>query len=193
MLEQIKRFTEHNYALLCSTDPVEAAKGTDISFDYEGQSISNPWFDQSTRFELSTDMAAATYGAANVIAFCNEVNDYIKYNTTQNFKERDYIRNRIDMVLLAYRSSKSPTEAVETLVTALGPDTAQACVATLVNCVSLRDGRISDKVRSWAQSVEAAPKHPVLWAMHIYGVDSYIHSTHVDQIGDAMRRHTDGN
>lgn len=192
MLEQIRRFAEHNHARLCSTDPVEAAKGVDISFNYKGQSISNPWLDQSGRFELTTEKAASTYGAANVIAYCDEVNEYIKYNTAQSLKERDYIRNRIDMALLAYRCSKSPKEAVDTLVTALGLDTAQACVATLVNCVSLSDGRISDKVRSWAQSVEAAPRHSVLWAMDIYGVDSYIHSAHVDQIGDAMRRNKNG-
>lgn len=193
MLEQIRRFAEHNYDRLYSADPAEEAKGVDISFDYKGQSISNPWLDQSARFELNTEKAAATYGAANVISFSNEVNEYMKYNTTQNFKERDYIRNRIDMVLLAYRCSKSPNEAIDTLVTALGLDTAQACVATLVNCVSLSDGRIGEEVRSWAQSNEAAPRHSVLWAMDIYGVDSYIHSAHVDQIGDAMRRYENGN
>jgi len=192
MLEQIKRFAEHNYGLLCSEAPEEAARGVDISFDFKGQSISNPWIDQSARSELTMEQAAATYGVANVIKFCNEINDYIEFNTTSNSKERDYIRNRIDMVLLAYRCSKSPNEAIDTLVTALGLDTAQTCVATLVNCVSLSDGRISDEVRSWAQSVAAAPRHSVLWAMHIYGVDSYIHSAHVDQIGDAMRRY-DGN
>lgn len=192
-LSSIKRFAEHNYGLLCSEDPEKAAKGVDISFDYKGQSISNPWLDQSARFELNTEKAAATYGAANVISFSNEVNEYMKYNTTQNFKERDYIRNRIDMVLLAYRCSKSPNETIDTLVTALGLDTAQACVATLVNCVSLSDGRIGEEVRSWAQSVAAAPKHSALWAMDIYGVDSYIHSAHVDQIGDAMRRYKNGN
>ena len=79
MLEQIRRFVEHNYDRLYSIDPAEEAKGVDISFDYGGQSISNPWLDQSARFELSAEQAAATYGAANVISFSNEVNDYMKY------------------------------------------------------------------------------------------------------------------
>ena len=67
-LSSIKRYAEHNYDLLYSDNPNKVSKGVDISFDYEGQAISNPWIDPSARFELTTDKAVETYGLGYVLA-----------------------------------------------------------------------------------------------------------------------------
>lgn len=187
-LSSIKRYAEHNYNLLYSDNPNKVSKGVDISFDYEGQAISNPWIDPSARFELTTDKAVETYGLVNILWFCNVANIYIKENSLSREPERTYVRNLLDMAILAYKHSSAPTEAVKSLVDAFGKHNAELCVATLVNAVSLSDGRISDTVRLWAQCTEALT-HPEIWAMHIYGVDSHIHSAHVNQLGNAMRRY----
>lgn len=188
-LSSIKRFADYNYSLLSSPSTEEAAKAVDIGFEFEDQHIADPWIDPSGRYALSTEKAIETYGIENILRYCNEANTYIKDNTTSKNATRDFIRNRLDMAILAYRNSNKPNEAAATLVSAMGPEDAAVCIATLVNAVSLSDGRISDRVRTWAQSTPA-PKHSELWAMHIYGVDSYIHSAHVDQLGNAMLKYT---
>lgn len=186
----IKRFAEHNYILLNSPSETETSKAADIGFEFKGQYITNPWLDPSGRFPLTTQQAADTYGIVNVLSYCSEANTYIKKHSETNL-ERSFTRNRIDMVILAYENSTKPKETVDILVDSLGKEEASVCVATLINSISLSDGRIRGNVRKWAQSSEEAPKHAELWAMSIYGVDSYMHSANADLLGDAMMRYKD--
>jgi len=99
------------------------------------------------------------------------------------------IRNMRHDVIEAYNGTETPAEAVELLVAERGYEGACEAVATVVNMVSLHDGRIYDKTREWAQNVEGAYSNEVCRDLGFYGVDSWIHSCHVDQIGDAMRKY----
>lgn len=99
------------------------------------------------------------------------------------------IRNMRHDVIEAYNGTENPTETIELLVTERGYKGACEAVATVVNMVSLHDGRIYDKTREWAQNVEGAYSNEVCRDLGFYGVDSWIHSAHVDQIGDAMRKY----
>jgi hypothetical protein len=58
----------------------------------------------------------------------------------------------------------------------------------VINRVGLWDGRIYDGVREWAQNT-GAPSHKAMRELDIYGVDSWIHSAHVNEIGMAMKRY----
>lgn len=98
------------------------------------------------------------------------------------------ITMRSQAVIDAYQDSKTAREAVEALVAEYGYAEAVQAVATVINRVGLWDGRIYDGVREWAQSV-GAPSHEEMQALDIYGVDSWIHSAHVNEIGMAMKRH----
>lgn len=99
--------------------------------------------------------------------------------------------DRINAVIEAYEATRDgkTADTVARLVESLGRDGAAVAVATVVNAVSLHDGRISDKVRAWAQSVENAPTNEELHAVNIYGVDSWIHSAHVENLANAWRRY----
>ena len=101
--------------------------------------------------------------------------------------KRSVLRNRLDEVIAIYKQSCSPAEAVSILADSLGCDEAAAAVATLVNSVSLHDGRIYDGVREWAQNTAGAMSNEEIWNLNIYGVDSQIHTCHVNQLGMAMR------
>lgn len=98
--------------------------------------------------------------------------------------------DRINAVIEAYEATRDgkTADTVNRLVEAMGREGAAVAVATVVNAVSLHDGRISDRTREWAQSIEDAPTNETLHALGIYGVDSWIHSAHVDNLGAAMRR-----
>ena len=98
-------------------------------------------------------------------------------------------REAIDKAIEAYKGTDRPSEAVQMLVESVGYEEAKKIIATLVNAVSLYDGRIYEKTRTWANSVTAAPTNGQLRDMGIYGVDSWIHSAHVDQLGEAMRKY----
>lgn len=98
--------------------------------------------------------------------------------------------DRINAVIEAYEATRDgkTADTVNRLIESLGREGAAVAVATVVNAVSLHDGRISDRTREWAQSVDFAPSNEDLRAVGIYGVDSWIHSAHVDNLGAAMRR-----
>ena len=103
---------------------------------------------------------------------------------------RETEADRINAVIEAYEATRDgkTADTVNRLVETMGRERAAVAVATVVNAVSLHDGRISDYVRTWAQGVEGAPSNEELRAVGIYGVDSWIHSAHVDNLGAAMRR-----
>lgn len=109
---------------------------------------------------------------------------------------RNYIGRRgteadnINAVIETYEATRDgkTADTVNRLVETMGRTGAAVAVATVVNAVSLHDGRISDRTREWAQSVDLAPSNEELRAVGIYGVDSWIHSAHVDNLGAAMRR-----
>ena len=48
-----------------------------VSFDYEGQDITNPWVDPSGRFEHGYEEAVRIYGDENVTKFVNDVNKLV--------------------------------------------------------------------------------------------------------------------
>lgn len=98
--------------------------------------------------------------------------------------------DRINAIIEAYEATRDgkTADTVNRLVETMGRTGAAVAVATVVNAVSLHDGRISDRTREWAQSVDPAPSNEQLRALGIYGVDSWIHSAHVDNLGAAMRR-----
>lgn len=98
--------------------------------------------------------------------------------------------DRINAVIEAYEATRDgkTADTVNRLVETMGRTGAAVAVASVVNAVSLHDGRISDYVRTWAQGVEGAPSNEDLRTVGIYGVDSWIHSAHVDNLGAAMRR-----
>ena len=100
----------------------------------------------------------------------------------------EVINLRTSAVIDAYQNSRKASEAVAELAHEYGVTEAAQMVATVINRVGLWDGRIYDGVREWAQST-GAPTHEEMRSMDIYGVDSWIHSCHVNEIGMAMKRY----
>lgn len=99
------------------------------------------------------------------------------------------IEENTKAVIGAYQETEKPSETIERLFESMGYDKAVVAVATVVNRVSVHDGRIYDGVREWANSIEDAPSNEVMKSLGIYGVDSWIHSAHVNQLGEAMKNY----
>lgn len=95
----------------------------------------------------------------------------------------------INAVIKAYNATDRPIDTVQMLVDQYGEKDAERLVATLVNAVSLHDGRIYEPNREWAQNIKSAPTNEELHEIGIYGVDSLIHSYHVDVIAQRMRKY----
>lgn len=101
---------------------------------------------------------------------------------------KQIIELRTQEVIEAYNDSETPSEAIKALVEKWGHAEAVEMVATVANRVSIHDGRVSNLNREWAQAT-TAPSNEEMKALQIYGVDSWIHSAHVDQLAQAMRRY----
>lgn len=100
--------------------------------------------------------------------------------------------DRINAVIEAYEATRDgkTADTVARLVESLGREGAAEAVATVVNAVSPHDGRISDRVREWVRYLNLdVPSNAELRADCIYGVDSWIHSAHVDNLASAMIRY----
>lgn len=82
----------------------------------------------------------------------------------------------------------TPAETVAALVSRLGYDTAAETMAELINSVGEWDGRISPRVRAWAQTIDTAADRANLEKFSIYQ-PSKIHPAHIDQLGEAMRNY----
>ena len=54
-----------------------AARGNEISFEYQDMNITNPWIDESARFELTDAKAVETYGEENIGKFILSVSDFM--------------------------------------------------------------------------------------------------------------------
>lgn len=104
------------------------------------------------------------------------------------YKVKPMLRLELSIVVNAKNEFDTPRETVQALVDRYGKRDARRMIATLVNAVSLHDGRIYEHVRKWAQEVPQALTHEELESLDIYGVDSYIHSAHVNQLGQAMQK-----
>lgn len=98
------------------------------------------------------------------------------------------IEARTQAVIEAYRNSDRASDIVQSLVDIYGYNEAVEMVALVVNRVSLGDGRIYDGVREWAQMTNA-PSNEELHSLGIYGVDTWIHTVYVNEIGLAMRKY----
>ena len=78
-----------------------------------------------------------------------------------------------------------PRKTVETLIERLGYDRAEAVVATMINSIGEWDGRIDDRNRAWAKTIDEAFDKEAAQDAYIF---CSIHSCHADQIASEMRR-----
>ena len=51
----------------------KAFDNEDIGFDHNGIYITNPWYDETYRFELCDEEAVATYGLSNIKLFITKI------------------------------------------------------------------------------------------------------------------------
>lgn len=82
----------------------------------------------------------------------------------------------------ARENSNNPHETARLFIQAAGAETASQCLAAMIRQASW-DGRISQKAKDWAASVELSPE----WEKRVQ--DTYcdaIHKTHLSQIAEAM-------
>lgn len=78
-----------------------------------------------------------------------------------------------------------PKKTVEILIDRLGHDRARAVVATMINSIGSWDGRIDDRNRAWAKTIDEAFDKEAAQDAFIY---CSIHSCHAEQIASEMRR-----
>lgn len=69
LIEEIKEF---------AADQLNTENYEGINFDYEGQSIIDPWIDSSARFTLTTEDAFKIYGSSNMLHFIEEASKVLR-------------------------------------------------------------------------------------------------------------------
>lgn len=103
--------------------------------------------------------------------------------------DRRVIRIWKEHLVNAYQESRrqglSQVDAINALVSDIGEDNARYIIAVMVNAKGSFDGRISDKVRSWAATI--APSEDELRQAGIYYCDD-IHPAHMDQIASQFMK-----
>lgn len=77
-----------------------------------------------------------------------------------------------------------PEKAVEIAIHVLGYDRAMAAIATMINSIGDWDGRISDRSRAWAKTVDGSLDYDAAAHCHVY---TSLHSCHVEQIARYAR------
>ena len=78
-----------------------------------------------------------------------------------------------------------PRKTVETLIERLGYDRAEAVIATMINSIGEWDGRIDERNRAWAKTIDEAFDKEAAQDAFIF---CSIHSCHANQIASEMRR-----
>ena len=78
-----------------------------------------------------------------------------------------------------------PKATVEKLIETIGYDRAAATIATMINVIGEWDGRIDNRNREWAKTIDDAMDRE---AAQNYGLYCSLHSCHADQIASEMRR-----
>lgn len=78
-----------------------------------------------------------------------------------------------------------PKKTVEILIDRIGYDRAAAAIATMINVIGEWDGRIDNRNREWAKTIDDAMDRE---AARNYGLYCSLHSCHADQIASEMRR-----
>ena len=78
-----------------------------------------------------------------------------------------------------------PKATVEKLIETIGYDRAAATIATMINVIGEWDGRIDNRNREWAKTIDDAMDRE---AAQNYGLFCSLHSCHADQIASEMRR-----
>lgn len=108
---------------------------------------------------------------------------YIKSDTdTLDVRKIRELRNGLIDIYRETRDA-TPPDTVDALIEQYGVDDAKYIVAVLVNAKGRFDGRISDRVFDWAESI--APDEDTLTRRGIY-YDYAIHPTHMNQIAEEI-------
>ena len=95
-----------------------------------------------------------------------------------------------EIVIYAYKHTKeeTPAETVDFIVNLVGLDNAKICIAECINSVGDWDKRLYDEVREWAKNVPLALSRTCLESHQIYDMSSWIHTTHLNQIGQEIMK-----
>ena len=80
-----------------------------------------------------------------------------------------------------YTRDMTPGDTVKMIVGEVGHNQAAIDIAECVNATS-HDGRLSKKTIDWAKSVSGAAGQKELEEAGIYGLVSWIHTSHLEQI-----------
>lgn len=108
----------------------------------------------------------------------------------ENYRAKQHqIQDRRDAVINAYEATRydRPEATVEKLVQEIGFNEAMVAIAECINSTSY-DGRIYDDVAVWAAEVEGVTSSKELDERHFYEMTSWIHPTHLNQIGQAAMK-----
>lgn len=90
-----------------------------------------------------------------------------------------------DLYLKDLGNTNSPKDTIDKFVDAVGMDEAVIVMASMIN-VKAWDGRIMPSNAEWAKRVEAAWDKDMGYEIGMYS--NHIHTAHLDQLCDYMRR-----
>lgn len=99
---------------------------------------------------------------------------------------KDNVKTLEKLYGVSRMTHNNPQKVIDEFVDAVGYENAKNVIANLVNARAKWDGRISPRNKEWASNI-ANIDRDVIIRMGCYA-DDEIHSAHLDQLCDYMRR-----
>lgn len=108
--------------------------------------------------------------------------------TTRNYKS--VLMARRELVIYSYKQTRdeTPKDTIDYLVNLVGLENAKICIAECINSVGDWDKRLYDEVRKWRSNVPKATSHIGLESYGVYDMSSWIHTTHLNQLGQEIMK-----
>lgn len=156
----------------------------DIHGDWKHDHLRTKWLMEGLGYEqeyedITEDTGSDCYPAIHKYRLSDKADFLIRRHRKQVLES-----HRHDLITVyEWTRDETPADTVKSLKRLIGEKNAIISIAEAVNA-SEGDGRIYPKTREWAKTVEGSASTEELNQFELYGLTSWIHTSHLEQIAE---------